>query len=157
MRPITRTNGYFETGFYKKLSTLGRTSAEPIIEPRNPKSRKTISTSISQKLNYSIVKTLVQPRPAIKKIHAKVELTDMQLKSLQKAYGVTGKYQHFPNFLDVAGIETMALTKTKLRNRVIKETFLLKLIRKPTVSYSNGSKTKNLTDGCYLHFLFEIA
>jgi hypothetical protein len=157
MRPNTRTNGYFETGFYKKLSTLGRTSAKPIIAPRNSKSRKIISTSISQKLNYSIVKTLVESRPAIKTIHAKVELTNVQLKSLQTAFGVTGKYQHFPNFLDVAGIETMALTKTKQRNRVIKETFQLKLIRKPTVSYSNGLRTKNLTDGCYLHFLFEIA
>jgi hypothetical protein len=111
-----------------------------------------------QKLNY---KLHCQNSSSIatrnKKFHAKVELTDVQLKSLQKAFGVTGKYQHFPNFLDVAGIETMALTKTKLRNRVIKETFLLKLIRKPTVSYSNGSKTKNWTDGCYLHFLFEIA
>ncbi len=97
----------------------------------------------------------------MKTIRNKIEISKNQYLELLKHFKIVGKFQHFPSLFEKLKVENKIVFTKKKSIEIFPGSFLnlflIKVHKKPKMSFFDGKKHKCLNDGYVLHYWFRKA
>jgi hypothetical protein len=151
----TRNDGFSVPCFYRSLLKGECTSACRHHQPVHLKRVSNFCMSeLTRKINYCVVKKLTSKRYGLNSIRCHIDITNRQYNALVTKFALTAKFKYFCGFIAKMNIVTEVFFGAR-PVRIDTRMFLIKVISKPKVTFSDGSKNQTLTDGKRLYISFK--